>query len=173
MVRMVWGIALAMMLVAVAGIVQAAEESGTESSAAMNPGPARIFSAVQRLRSRLQDSGLTINLTYTGEAFRSFRLIPDNTIRYRGLADLRLALDTGKSGLWPNGEFFIEGQNGHGKNVAVNPAGRCFVYQQHRRIRLHRNQSIRLPAKLSGSKSADPAGKAGCQPNLRCEPLRR
>jgi len=120
---MVWGIALAVMLVAIAGFVQAAEESGTESSAALNPGPARILSEVESFRSRVQDSGLTIKLTYTGEAFRSFRLIPENTIRYRGLADLRLALDTGKSGLWSNGEFFIEGQNGHGKNVAVNPAG--------------------------------------------------
>jgi porin len=111
------------MLVVMAEFVQAAQESGRESSAAINPGPARIYSELEDFQSRLKDSGLTIKLTYTGEAFRSFGLIPDNTIRYRGLADLRLSLDTGKSGLWPNGEFFIEGQNGHGKNFTVNPAG--------------------------------------------------
>ena len=122
-VRTVWKIVLAVILMVIAAIVQAAEESGSESSAAMDSGPARIYSGLEDFRTRLDNCGLTIQLTYTGEAFRSFRLIPDNATRYRGLADLRLALDTGKSGLWLGGEFFIVGQNGHGKGFNVNPAG--------------------------------------------------
>jgi porin len=119
----IWKITLAVILVALPVIVQAAEESGRQHSLAMDPGSARLNSQPADLRSRLEDCGLTVQLTYTGESFRSFRLIPDNSIRYRGLVDLHLDLDTGKSGLWPNGEFFIYGQNGHGKGFVVNPAG--------------------------------------------------
>ena len=116
-------IALAMVLGAMAVIAQASEEHGKEASAAFAGGAEWIGSGLDGFRSRLKDYGLTVQLTYTGEAFRSFNLIPDNTTRYRGLVDLRINLDTGQSGLWPNGEFFIYGQNGHGKGFVVNPAG--------------------------------------------------
>jgi len=122
-VKTVREVTLAAMLVVSAVTVQASEEYGRESSPPFNRGPARINSELDGFQSKLKDYGLTLQLTYTGEAFRSFNLIPDNAARYRGLVDLHLALDTGQSGLWPNGEFFIYGQNGHGEGFEVNPAG--------------------------------------------------
>jgi porin len=65
--------------------------------------------------------GITLELTYTGEAFRSFGLVPDDTTRYRGLLDLALRIDTGTAGLWPGGELFVVGQNGHGQGFVVEP----------------------------------------------------
>ncbi len=112
-----------MMYVAIAVSVHASEEYGKELSPAIDRGLASINSELGSFRSRLKDCGLTVQLTYTGEAFHSFNLIPDNATRYRGLVDLRINLDTGQSGLWPNGEFFIDGQNLHGKGFVVNPAG--------------------------------------------------
>jgi carbohydrate-selective porin OprB len=123
LVKTVLEIALAAMLATIAGIVHAAEQSGSVSSAATNPGPASVSSEPNTFGSRLKDYGLTVQLTYTGEAFHSFNLIPDDDTRYRGLVDLHLALDTGQSGLWPNGELFVYGQNGHGNGFNVNPAG--------------------------------------------------
>jgi porin len=116
-------ITLAMMLGVMAVTAQASEEYGKEASTAIEPEPAWITSELDRARSKLNDYGLTVQLTYTGEAFRSFNLIPDSTTRYRGLVDLNITLDTGQIGLWPDGEFFINGQNGHGKGFVVNPAG--------------------------------------------------
>ncbi len=123
MVKAIWEIMLAVMLVVIAAAVQASEDSDKESSPAIDRGSAGIISELDGYRSKLKDHGLTVQLTYTGEAFHSFNLIPDNATRYRGLVDLHLTLDTGQSGLWPNGEFFIYGQNGHGKGFDVNPAG--------------------------------------------------
>jgi len=122
-VKTVLEIALAAMLAILAGIVQAAEKSGSMSSAATDSGLAWMSAELTAFGSRLKDYGLTVQLTYTGEAFHSFNLIPDNDTRFRGLMNLHLALDTGQCGLWPNGEFFIDGQNGHGKGFDVNPAG--------------------------------------------------
>jgi len=122
-VKTLWEFALAAMLVVIAVTVQASDDDVREISTAFDRGPARIHAELADLRSRLENRGLTIQLTYTGEAFRSFRLIPDKATRYRGLLDLHLALDTGQSDLWPDGEFFIYGQNGHGKGFDVNPAG--------------------------------------------------
>jgi porin len=116
-------ILLTMMLGVMAVTAQASEEYGREASTAIGAGPAWMASGLDDFRSRLKDHGLTFQLTYTGEAFRSFNLIPEDSTRYRGLVDLQFDLDTGQSGLWPDGEFFIYGQNGHGKGLVVNPAG--------------------------------------------------
>jgi porin len=122
-VKAIWKITLAVMLVVIAAAVQASDDSDKESSPAIDRGAAGIISELDGYRSKLKDYGLTVQLTYTGEAFHSFNLIPDNATRYRGMVELQLSLDTGQSGLWPNGEFFIYGQNGHGKGFDVNPAG--------------------------------------------------
>jgi len=122
-VKTIRDITLAMMLAAMAVIAQASQEHGKGAPATIEPEPAWIISELDRVRSKLKNYGLTAQLTYTGEAFRSFNLIPDSTTRYRGLVDLHIALDTGQSGLWPDGEFFIDGQDGHGKGFVVNPAG--------------------------------------------------
>ena len=120
---MIRKITLAVMLLAFPVIVQAAEKPGRQYCVALDPEPARLTSKLGGFRSRLEDSGLTLQLAYTGEVFRSFKLIPDNTTRYIGMVELHLDLDTGKSGLWPNGKFFVYGQNVHGKGFVVNPAG--------------------------------------------------
>jgi porin len=121
--KAIQAITLAVMVVVIAVTVQASAEDGNESSPAIVRGLARINSELNGFRSRLKDYGLTVQLTYRSEAFHSFNLVPDNDTRYRGLVDLYINLDTGQSGLWPDGEFFIYGQNGHGKGFVVNPAG--------------------------------------------------
>lgn len=81
---------------------------------------------VQRLESlgdRLQEAGITVHLTYTGEAKYGLGLIPDDTAEYRGLVELSLDLDTGQLGLWKSGRFFIHAQNGHGRQVTIAPGG--------------------------------------------------
>jgi porin len=122
-VKTILEITLAMVLGAMAVTAQASEAYGKKSSPAIDREPAWIISELDGFQSKLKNYGLTVQLTYTGEAFRSFNLIPDNTTRYRGLVDVHIALDTGQSGLWSGGEFFIYGQNGHGKGFVVNPAG--------------------------------------------------
>jgi porin len=73
--------------------------------------------------SKLNQSGMHLHLNYTGEAFHGFRVLPDGATRYRGLVELEVSLDTGKAGLWPGGELFVKGQNGHGEGFIVNPGG--------------------------------------------------
>ena len=75
------------------------------------------------LIERLRHAGFTFQLTYTGEIKRGSGLVPDDTAEYRGLIELNLNLDTGQSGLWPNGGLFITGQNGHGNSVSIEPGG--------------------------------------------------
>jgi porin len=71
----------------------------------------------------LKKIGLNLHLNYTGETFHGFRVEPPGDTEYRGLLELEASLDTGKASLWPGGELFIEGQNGHGKGFTVNPGG--------------------------------------------------
>jgi porin len=74
-------------------------------------------------RRELEEGGITLLLDYTGEVFSGCRLNPSGTPRYRGLVNLSLRFATEKLGLWPKGELFINGQNGHGQGIDVNPAG--------------------------------------------------
>ena len=67
----------------------------------------------------LGNHGIIFAFDYTGEALYSFRLQPSDVTRYRGLTNLRLMIDTEKLGLWPGGEFFINGQWGYGRNINV------------------------------------------------------
>ena len=122
-VKTIRKIALALMLGVIALTAQASEENDRESPPAIERGPAWIGSGLDDFQTKLKSYGLTVQSTYTGEAFHSFNLTPDNATRYRGLVDLHIALDTGQSGLWPDGEFFVDGQNGHGKALVANPAG--------------------------------------------------
>jgi porin len=71
--------------------------------------------------SGLKHAGMTLHLTYTGEAFHGVGTIPDGVTQYRGLVELEAALDTGKAGLWSGGGLFIKGQNGHGQGFIVSP----------------------------------------------------
>jgi porin len=121
--KTIQAIMLAVMVVVIAVIVQVSEGYGNEGYPAIVHSQAGSNLGLDGFRSRLKDYGITVQVTYTGEAFRSFNLIPDDATRYRGLVDLHITLDTGQSGLWPNGEFFIYGQSGHGKGLAVKPAG--------------------------------------------------
>jgi carbohydrate-selective porin OprB len=73
--------------------------------------------------AKLKEFGLTLRLNYTGEAFHGFGVIPEGVTEYRGLVELEVSLDTGRAGLWPQGELFVKGQNGHGEGFIVNPGG--------------------------------------------------
>jgi porin len=123
LIKAIQTITLAVMVEVMTVSVQASAEADNPSSPEIVRGSARINSELNSFRSKLKDYGLTVQLTYISEAFHSFNLIPNNETRYRGLVDLYIKLDTGQSGLWPDGEFFIYGQNGHGKGFVVNPAG--------------------------------------------------
>ncbi|APR80401.1 Carbohydrate-selective porin [Minicystis rosea] len=67
-------------------------------------------------RTWLSDHGLTIDLSYTGEAFGNVHgglsIRPAGS--YKGHVDLGLTFDTEKAGLWPGGKLFVLGQNEHG-----------------------------------------------------------
>lgn len=76
--------------------------------------------------SVLDEHGLKLHLNYTAEAFHGFRVLPDRVTEYRGILELGASLDTGKAGLWPGGELFIKGQNGHGNSFIVNPGDVSF-----------------------------------------------
>jgi porin len=73
--------------------------------------------------SRLEEHGIHIGLTYTWDALHSVRLNPHDATEYRGLLEGSFGLDTDKSGLWKGGEFFLKGQNGHGRGININPGG--------------------------------------------------
>lgn len=87
------------------------------------PNPPQAVQRLQYLGKSLQDAGVTIHLTYTGEAKYGFGLIPDHSAEYRGLVNLSLHLDTGRLGLWPDGRIFVVAQNGHGNQVQISPGG--------------------------------------------------
>ena len=75
------------------------------------------------LRSDLEDRGITFNLGYTGEVFRGFELADHAGTEYRGMVNLYFALNTEKMGLWPDGELFLDAQNGHGRGLSLSPGG--------------------------------------------------
>ena len=83
----------------------------------------RTYGIWRGLLSQLDECGITLDFDYTGEALYGFRLQPSGETRYRGLTNLRLTIDTKKIGLWRGGKFFVNGQNGYGRDVNVSPGG--------------------------------------------------
>jgi carbohydrate-selective porin OprB len=81
---------------------------------------------IEALRNEIKNAGIDLQLTYTGEVFHSFDLVPDGATNYRGLVELALTLDTTKLGLWRDGEIFVIGQTGHGQGVDSAAAGNLF-----------------------------------------------
>jgi porin len=75
------------------------------------------------LFTKLEKRGVSFSFQYTGEVFYGLRVNPNEETRIEGLVSLTLKLDTEKLGLWPGGELFVAGQNGHGKGFSVNPGG--------------------------------------------------
>jgi carbohydrate-selective porin OprB len=96
---------------ALTGYSSAARQQAAEAESDTNSG----------YLSMLKKLGLELHLNYIGEAFHGFRVVPDAVTEYRGLLELEASLDTRKAGLWPAGELFIKGQNGHGIGLTVNP----------------------------------------------------
>ena len=95
------------------GVTNAQSESAEETAAA----------DWDSLRSDLEDRGITFNLGYTGEVFRGFELADHVGTEYRGMVNLYFALNTEKMGLWPDGELFLDAQNGHGRGLSLSPGG--------------------------------------------------
>jgi porin len=106
-------------ILAVGSAMAAYAQTGDPSSdAGKQPAAAQ-----DSLRARLKSRGISLAFNYRGEIFYNSGLEPSDTSRYRGLAELSLTFDTEKLALWPGGELFITGQNGHGQNITVNPGG--------------------------------------------------
>ena len=77
----------------------------------------------ESLNTWMRRNGVTLHLTYTGEAKHGFGTIPDDMTQYRGLFELSLGLDTDQLNLWKNGRLFLSWQNGHGDQVTIAPGG--------------------------------------------------
>lgn len=77
------------------------------------------------VRSSLEESGVLIDLSYTGEVFSNLRggLDTSNATRYRGSVDLIVALDTERLGFWQGGSFFIYGLSQHGSGISERYVG--------------------------------------------------
>lgn len=71
------------------------------------------------LPSDLRSPALRLDLLYIGETFRGFRLIPSDSVRYRGNVNLHLAVDAARAGWWRGGTLFLDLQHGHGKNFEL------------------------------------------------------
>jgi porin len=118
-----------MILLAIMTAAHAAASDGTEPAggdAAAEDGQMandnlwkQASAAWQGIRSELDKRGITLSFNYIGEVFYSYRLEPDKVTPYRDETNLRITLDTGKLGLWPGGEFFINAQAGYGRGIDV------------------------------------------------------
>jgi porin len=65
-------------------------------------------------RTALEDRGIHLEVTYTGEALGR----DDDEVEYHGNLDMVLSLDTEKAKLWPGGSLLVYGQDGHGGGVS-------------------------------------------------------
>jgi porin len=77
------------------------------------------------LRSKLEEKGLTLEVTYTSDQFIKLHggLDKKHPLRYLGLIDTNLIVDTEKMGLWKGGTFDIRYQNLHGHGLTRNHIG--------------------------------------------------
>jgi len=81
------------------------------------------------VRPALDARGMTFEFTYTGEVFSNLRGGLDRSTHshdhaeYRGNMDMTLTLDTEAMGLWSGGQFFIYGEQLHGRGVSRRHVG--------------------------------------------------
>lgn len=81
----------------------------------------------QRLRSQeeggVKDPILNFSASYIGDVVTNFSGGIKNGIRYLGLANFRIGINTSSLGLWKGGEFFINGSNAHGGDPSADLIG--------------------------------------------------
>lgn len=77
------------------------------------------------LRSRLEDHGIQLSVSYTSDPFCkvSGGLTNHTKTKYLGLVNFGLALNTEKMGLWKRGNFYFAGQNLHGHGITHQQVG--------------------------------------------------
>lgn len=77
------------------------------------------------VRSEMEEKGILLDLSYTGELFSNLRggLDTSDATFTRGSVDLAVTLDTEKLALWKGGRFFILGQSQHGNSLTDKHAG--------------------------------------------------
>jgi porin len=76
-------------------------------------------------RTRLEDRGLSLGLTYTGELFWNLRggiQTSDGPV-YEGLLDVYVEFSTEAAGLWKGGSLFFLFQNKHGEEISTEYVG--------------------------------------------------
>ncbi|HKI61914.1 MAG TPA: carbohydrate porin [Mariprofundaceae bacterium] len=76
------------------------------------------------LRPFLQDHGIDLEVSYTGEMVRNMAggLKPRQSIYHDNL-EISLNIDTEKAGLWPGGDVFVSGLRNHGGDPTANLIG--------------------------------------------------
>jgi porin len=76
-------------------------------------------------RTWLQEHGVTVDLSYTGELFGNLRGgLADRAVgAYHGSIDLGLTLDTEKLGAWAGGKLYLLAQNEHGQGISDRYVG--------------------------------------------------
>lgn len=76
-------------------------------------------------RSKMAEHGVYIDVTYTAEPFFKTHggLTNHSKMKYLGLVDYSLTLNTKEMGLWRGGTFFVLGQNLHGHGLTEQQIG--------------------------------------------------
>ncbi len=82
------------------------------------------------LRTKLEDKGITVEVTYTSDQFIKLHggLNNRHPLRYLGLVDTNLNIDFEKMGLWKGGSFDVRYQNLHGHGLTRGHIGDFQVY---------------------------------------------
>jgi porin len=77
------------------------------------------------LRTKLEEKGINFEVTYYSEPFFKTHggLNNHSKLKYLGLVDYSLTLDTEKLGLWKGGTLFVLGQNVHGHALSEQQIG--------------------------------------------------
>lgn len=74
------------------------------------------------LRTKLEEKGITLDAEYVNDNFLKIRggLNNKNPLKYQGLINTSLEIDTGKIGLWKGGKLFTNFANLHGTGLTNN-----------------------------------------------------
>lgn len=82
------------------------------------------------LRTRLEDHGITITGSYTNDGFMKLHggINSKIPVKYLGLVNSNLELDTKKLGLWSGGKFNVQFLNKHGQGLSRDYVGDVQIF---------------------------------------------
>ena len=104
---------------------QASEVRWAQGPDELEPGGAGLLDALRAGRTRLEDRGITLELTYTADFFYNLRggLNTSNAEQCRGLLGVGFTIDTARLGLWEDGTFFVSAFDNHGTDITERHVG--------------------------------------------------